>query len=787
MPKGGMVMNQQLYKRRQDATSRHDAALEQWPNRDNPEFIKVLKNVVSELKEISEEADEEGEDRTERSRTCMYLGMAYFDLGMAYSKLDKNLQTDYLTESAIAYDRSERLMLGIGDPIGAAKLNFNYGNTLRGLSEGEDVKLLEATKERYQLALETFRMEAPQFASQVSLELNTLEHQLNLARLKASIEKKVNRFQTLQQKLQRAAGKITQEEEKEIQEEFEKIRQEGPGISDIRDNIKKEISGLLEGLSQKLSEESATAIQNQLDQIDKIFDESRQIKPADDIDSDTILFSLLMERFNQDVQSGKISAIRQKALKPVLGELRDLINNKPEGPDEIMDWTARMRTLAKTMTYLLAQPSIGKPEPSEESRASKVLALWSDMKIKLVTDYNQPFQGNEENKRGAHLLVQCSKCEQELYGAGNDDGATSSLEVELLRSLALEIHEYLLRKHTMIAFPYWGSKPVKRDPNSIFYSGKPDIEKMMSNICKKRGLHLLSTPTGINFATARWNQLLSSNVAVFDLSVASGPDLAAVCYELGIARSLGKSTLVIQKENQHLPFDVDVTPVIINSKQNSLKSLAESLDYALFEGPQTVSESSVKDTVAFARHSYGSLEYGFEVKKALEYLEDVQEDAILSHRRLLSLIGLLKSDAPMIILPSWRPHYPKAGEIGCFHVMPFSEDWSSQVSKITEDACNTNGMPYIRGDKVIDPRIIRSIWEEICKASHVIVDLTGFNPNVALELGIAHTLGRRTLIMGQRDTVKKLFPMIAKTRIDTYNLEDSGKSLTDSVVRFVSS
>jgi hypothetical protein len=66
------------------------------------------------------------------------------------------------------------------------------------------------------------------------------------------------------------------------------------------------------------------------------------------------------------------------------------------------------------------------------------------------------------------------------------------------------------------------------------------------------------------------------------------------------------------------------------------------------------------------------------------------------------------------------------------------------------------------------PNVIRSIWEEIACATHVVVDLTGFNANVALELGIAHTLGRPCLLVGQDATVKHLFPMIAKQRFFSY-------------------
>lgn len=87
-----------------------------------------------------------------------------------------------------------------------------------------------------------------------------------------------------------------------------------------------------------------------------------------------------------------------------------------------------------------------------------------------------------------------------------------------------------------------------------------------------------------------------------------------------------------------------------------------------------------------------------------------------------------------------------------------------------------------------DPRIIRSIWDEICRATHVVVDITDFNANVALELGIAHTLGRRTLIVAQQGkTIDMLFESIAKLRVHVYSLQDLDGTLGRAIGRFLAS
>jgi len=66
------------------------------------------------------------------------------------------------------------------------------------------------------------------------------------------------------------------------------------------------------------------------------------------------------------------------------------------------------------------------------------------------------------------------------------------------------------------------------------------------------------------------------------------------------------------------------------------------------------------------------------------------------------------------------------------------------------------------------------------------VDITDFNANVALELGIAHALGRRTLIVAQRgNTLDRLFPSISKLRVHDYSLQDLDGTLGRTIGRFL--
>jgi hypothetical protein len=75
------------------------------------------------------------------------------------------------------------------------------------------------------------------------------------------------------------------------------------------------------------------------------------------------------------------------------------------------------------------------------------------------------------------------------------------------------------------------------------------------------------------------------------------------------------------------------------------------------------------------------------------------------------------------------------------------------------------GLTPVRGDAAEGGEIIQSIWKETTSATHVFVDLTGYNLNVCLELGVADTLGRPTFLFGCEGTEKTPFRCIEKRRI----------------------
>jgi hypothetical protein len=85
-----------------------------------------------------------------------------------------------------------------------------------------------------------------------------------------------------------------------------------------------------------------------------------------------------------------------------------------------------------------------------------------------------------------------------------------------------------------------------------------------------------------------------------------------------------------------------------------------------------------------------------------------------------------------------------------FVLMPFSEKWSDRIwekhLKRIIGACDLNP---IRADDLSGINVIQDIWHSISIAQIVIADLTGMNPNVYYELGLAHALRKKTVLLSQ--------------------------------------
>jgi hypothetical protein len=103
----------------------------------------------------------------------------------------------------------------------------------------------------------------------------------------------------------------------------------------------------------------------------------------------------------------------------------------------------------------------------------------------------------------------------------------------------------------------------------------------------------------------------------------------------------------------------------------------------------------------------------------------------------------------------WKHHW--FGSIGgqrskktCFVMMPFAPDWADAVWKTIHESFGHEGINCIRADIMPNEVILNDIIAGISKSELLLADVTGSNPNVFYEVGIAHAWELDVLMIGQK-------------------------------------
>ncbi|MEJ2885217.1 nucleoside 2-deoxyribosyltransferase [Actinomycetospora aeridis] len=133
-----------------------------------------------------------------------------------------------------------------------------------------------------------------------------------------------------------------------------------------------------------------------------------------------------------------------------------------------------------------------------------------------------------------------------------------------------------------------------------------------------------------------------------------------------------------------------------------------------------------------------------------------------------------------------------------FVIMPFAEEFLSIYEQLIRPGIEAAGFQVRRGDDLEQMRnILRDVIEGIAYSDIVVADLTGLNPNVLYEVGIAHGL-RKPVIMITQDIDKLPFDL-RSYRVISYsahfsaaadllaNLESVSKAYFDSATQTVGS
>lgn len=84
----------------------------------------------------------------------------------------------------------------------------------------------------------------------------------------------------------------------------------------------------------------------------------------------------------------------------------------------------------------------------------------------------------------------------------------------------------------------------------------------------------------------------------------------------------------------------------------------------------------------------------------------------------------------------------------CFVIMPFAATYQSLYDRVIRSAIEDAGLMCIRGDEVFaKSQITDDIWKQVRSCRLVLAELTGKNPNVLYELGLAHAIGKPSIII----------------------------------------
>ena len=759
-------MKTELQERRGKAAERHDAALTRYPTREGAGFRRELQAVIDELSALTQAADVPSSDPVEVAKTYRWLGDAFFDLGQGK---DDTL----LTRGAQVYERAEQLLADAEAPVEQAKLNFNYGNTLRGLSEGFDVGLLEATQARYESAVRVFKAHhLPDLAAMVDEQLKSIDPQLRLARKRAELERGQKRLDTLGEKL-KGAGAVEREHMAKELEELKTVRQRGAvaetlgeAMLAVEEQVRKhpgrfgDTAGQFGALKDNIAALTATLE-------DTVSEQPANVAGG----SDAEILRLLMDRLQKEKAEGKVSDDRAGQLAGILKQFGEAMSGEGDDLGSMGRKLDRMRQLTQQVMDKAMTPSWSTPDPAPGSRAITLVSVLHPLKQYLLAEKGRALQPAEETAAATDLLTRLAMLEMRIRESASDEKRIPELEGEVWR-IAVETQAHARRHHLILARPVFAVARIHAKPQSLFLSGGDELVRTAEALADRHGFDVFSRPRQGDYAQERWNQLCSATVAVFDLGVPAGKMLAQVCYELGLALALGKPSVVVAPPRQRIPFDVNLRPVSL-SGDRAVDQLDDAIRAVLgsivWGGVESGLGQGLRDALAWLDRHFGARLGEGLPRIARQMAERNQDDATAFRRELSHLLGLLGADAPVTLLPAWPPAYPDPkNKPRCFHVMPFGQKWSGPCRELVRKLCSKHGWKYSRGDEALDQRIIRAIWTEVAGASAVLVDITGHNANVALELGLVHALGRPYRVVSQDSTEIAKFPGLEKVQIHQY-------------------
>ncbi|HOI68918.1 MAG: hypothetical protein PHN90_05240 [Methanothrix sp.] len=161
-------------------------------------------------------------------------------------------------------------------------------------------------------------------------------------------------------------------------------------------------------------------------------------------------------------------------------------------------------------------------------------------------------------------------------------------------------------------------------------------------------------------------------------------------------------------------------------------------------------------------------EFGYEDPLMIVFPAVVLDEGERDRREILRVIAIAHVEAEiqrainLMSLMQIRPLFGHASYIvddrTASVILPLTDDGDDLYDEAVKPALERAGLVPRRAlDFGDDEEKLKAIWREICRARMVVADLTGTDPLVMYELGIAHTIGKESLVLCRRGTCPR-FP-----------------------------
>lgn len=374
-----------------------------------------------------------------------------------------------------------------------------------------------------------------------------------------------------------------------------------------------------------------------------------------------------------------------------------------------------------------------------------------------------------------------------------------------LRPLAADLRRFEGRRRLMVIEPPFSTQMVARETDAVFCGGGAAAQALVAQAAARLGMGAPTHTVQADAVQTRWLQMRAAAVAVIDFSaydrarcdpehlpdagpaedamLAACAEAAQAAFDTGWALLLGVPLVVLARQGQVLPFDIDVQAVRLRGDgQGDESADVQAVAAALVRVCFGVQRAGGGDGLA---HTFAALQVlSASSPRAQAALEQVRErwptDALALHHAGVVVLRALEVPR-LLVQPAWpAPSLPQRQEL--FHVTSF-RPWAQPLEQLLRSACGAAELHYRIGHEDLDPSILRAIWEALGQARFVVADITLLNPNAVLELAIAQAMGKPLLVVSQHACVSRWLPPLDKVRVHSYRTDTHGLAALRRLVR----